>query len=498
METRAVQVLLRGRFLRNGSLAVYERPSSVAATELGFLDKDRWFPTLGSASAISVGSDSCYNDENKGEGESTCTEGRVTGNHIAAGLEGTTVDLEVIDETDEPVLVDERSLEDASVCAGSVNSIEESVLVTEARQNGACSHAEDEDMNLTFRNEFFLESAEINCSGSSYESKSGESYVHEVDDNTTGLEGNTNEEFNLYDASPEEYQESVTAIKESIAQNVNTVAFTEWVDGSRQDSDRSWQERASSQLFPGPSGNNVEEQDQIQESHDWPGHDFQEAIDSWRGMPSSEAGESVREVATAYFPDDDKGNTVELRELFRWRCLSSLLRSSFLHPFLLKLSQTLNSYIVSNLWLHPRETHLCNLQHFFEASQHLWNEDLRVTDWAHHYLNQQSGTEWEAINELRIDMARLMQRMNNVKALNRPISSKDAPKDNRVHDESQLDHVKRGICCICQHSKIDSFLYRCGHMCTCTNCAENQVQSQGKCPMCCAPAVETVLVYFVQ
>ncbi|KAH6758640.1 binding to TOMV RNA 1L [Perilla frutescens var. frutescens] len=32
-----MQALLRGRFLRNGRLVVDERPSSVAATELGFL-----------------------------------------------------------------------------------------------------------------------------------------------------------------------------------------------------------------------------------------------------------------------------------------------------------------------------------------------------------------------------------------------------------------------------------------------------------------------------
>ncbi|XP_047977428.1 uncharacterized protein LOC125219487 [Salvia hispanica] len=559
-----IQALLRGRFLRNGSSAVDERPYSVAATELGFLRQRQTVSDLregflskldnaGSASMNSAGSISCYNDGNKGEGKCTCTEGTVTGNHIAADLESTTVggncntqDLEVIDEAEEPVLVDERSPEDVSVCAESASGIEELVLVTEARQHGACSRAEDEDMNLTFRNESLLESADIDCSGSFYKSTSGETSVHEVDDNTTGLEGNTNEEFNSYDASPEEYQGSVTAFNESMAQNVNTVAFTEWADSSRQNSDRSWQERASSQSFPGPSGNNVEEQDQMQESYDWLGHDCQEAIDSWRDMPSSEAGESVREVATAYFPDDDKVNTVELRELFRRRCVSSLLHSSFRES----LNHVLQSHmerlghasvdwepdsasfpphieqdpeqVDSEQSLAPSERNsFMQSSTLFEASQQLWDEDLQVTDCARHHLNQQFGTEWEVINILRIDMARLLQRMNNMKgmleacmdlqielqrllhqevsaALNRPISSEDAPKDNRVHDESQLDHVKRGICCVCQHSKIDSLLYRCGHMCTCTNCAENLVQSHGKCPMCCAPAVEAVRAFFIQ
>lgn len=36
----------------------------------------------------------------------------------------------------------------------------------------------------------------------------------------------------------------------------------------------------------------------------------------------------------------------------------------------------------------------------------------------------------------------------------------DSSEDCRIHDESQWDHVRRGICCLCQDSKIDSLLYR--------------------------------------
>lgn len=289
----------------------------------GFLSK---LDNTGSASVNSAGSGSSYNDGNKSEAESTCTEGGVIGNQLAADLEGTTADgnrnmqeLEVqIDEAVEPVMVGTGSQEDVSICAKRSNSVEESVVATEARHHGACSHVEDEDINVTFSNGSLLESANINCGGSSYESASGESSVHEVDDRTTVLEGNTNDEFDSHDASSEaeEPQESVTETEEVIEQNVNTVAFTEWADGSRQDGDRSWQERASSQSLPEQSGNNIEEQDQVQESHDWPSHDLQEAIDSWLEMPLSEAGESVRDVDTAYFPDDDNVNSMELRELF--------------------------------------------------------------------------------------------------------------------------------------------------------------------------------------
>ncbi|XP_057781879.1 uncharacterized protein LOC131000123 isoform X2 [Salvia miltiorrhiza] len=566
-----IQALLRGRFLRNGRLVVDERPSSVAATELGYLRQRQTVSDLregflskletGSASVNSAGSDSCSNDGNKDEAESTCTEGGVTGNRIAANLEGTTTDgnmnmqeLEVqIDEAEEPVLVNEGCQGDVSLCAESATSVEESVLVIEARQDGVRSLVDHEHINVTFNDESLLGYAGVNCSSSelyneNYESISGISSVDEVVDGTTGLEGNTNGEFDSHDVSVEAevYQDPVTEIEESIGQNVNTVAFT---DGSRQDRDRSWEERASSQSFPGPSGNNVEEQDQMQDSHDWPNHDLQEAIDSWLDMPSSEARESVREVDTSYFLDDDNVNSMELRELFSRRRVSSLLQSSFRES----LDQVLQSHVErlghasvdweletasfpSHIEQDPEQQNgdqfpvpsesaernpFTQSSTLFEASQQLWNGDLQVTDWARHYLNQQFGTEWEVINELRIDMARLQQRMNDMQgmleafmdmqvelqrslhqevsaALNRSISSGDAANDNQIHTESQWDHVKRGICCLCQQSKIDSLLYRCGHMCTCTNCAENLIQSQGKCPMCCAPAVEAVRAYFVQ
>ncbi|KAG6417659.1 hypothetical protein SASPL_119843 [Salvia splendens] len=537
-----IQALLRGRFLRNG-LVGEERPSSKAATELGFLRQRQTVSDLregflskldntGSAVVNSSGCDSCCNDGNKSEAESACIERGDTGNQIAADLEGTTADgnrnmqeLEVqIDEAGEPVLVDERSQDVVSVCAKRASSVKESVFATEARQHGACSHIEDEDINITFSNESEFESADLNCSGPSYDSINVETSVRAVDDSTSALEGNINEEFDSHDALDEESQVSVTEIEESIRQNVNNVAFTE---------------RDSDQSFPGPSGDNVEEQDQMQETHDWPSHDFQEAIDSWLDMPYSEAGESVREVDTTYFPDDGNANSMELRELYSRRRVSSLLDSSFRES----LNQVLLSHVerLENASYPQSEEDPEQLDHeqslapsesaernpfmqsstLFEASQQLWNDDLEATDSARHYLNQQFGTEWEVINELRMDMARLQQGLNNMQgmleacidmqielqrsfhqevsaALNRPVSSGDVAKDNQVHDESQWDHVKRGICCLCEHSKIDSLFYRCGHMCTCTNCAENLVQSKGKCPMCCAPAVEAVCAYFAR
>lgn len=39
---------------------------------------------------------------------------------------------------------------------------------------------------------------------------------------------------------------------------------------------------------------------------------------------------------------------------------------------------------------------------------------------------------------------------------------------------------------------------RCGHMCTCTKCAEKLVDEKAKCPMCLAPVVEVIRAFSIQ
>jgi len=97
----------------------------------------------------------------------------------------------------------------------------------------------------------------------------------------------------------------------------------------------------------------------------------------------------------------------------------------------------------------------------------------------------------------------------------------DSPDDN-----SKWECVRKGLCCICCESNIDSLLYRyysfhvwnvcsqfapdyynhliqlcfccrCGHLCTCSRCANELLQSRRNCPMCHAPVLEVIRTYSI-
>lgn len=57
--------------------------------------------------------------------------------------------------------------------------------------------------------------------------------------------------------------------------------------------------------------------------------------------------------------------------------------------------------------------------------------------------------------------------------------------------------VNAGTCSICLESSVDSLLYGCGHMCTCTVCGRQLLAAGQSCPICRAPVRDVVKAYIV-
>ncbi|EXC24902.1 Protein neuralized [Morus notabilis] len=322
--------------------------------------------------------------------------------------------------------------------------------------------------------------------------------------------------------------------------------FTEWrespventVENQQQTTEVGWS-----------MGNEDRENSQLEEApEEWHGEGgFQEAVQSWLVGPSDHEAVPAGRVDTYYFPDDDNVYGMELRELLSRRRVSNLLHSGFRES----LDQLIQSYVerqghAAMDWeLHGSHSPGSVEQDLEQASANqsetqgddvvrssvalpsqplpsppIWEQESHHDNWTQHDMHQRLGIEWEIINDMRIDMARLQQRMNNLQrmmetcmdmqlelqrsirqevsaALNRTSGCQGVCEVGLPSDDSKWDHVRKGICCICCDSNIDSLLYRCGHMCTCAKCATELVESRGKCPMCRAPVIEVIRAYSI-
>ncbi|XP_073281324.1 uncharacterized protein [Primulina huaijiensis] len=538
-----IQALLRGRFLQNKRLIPNEKPSCSVATELGLLRqstvsdlREGFLSKLDNSShpsANSVATDHTLADKSNSQSESICKEGEVTeifpASHqeSALGSNQSHWDSEVqASEVDLPVLTSRRNIREGSIsrvdsqqdrvleCERAIGSDIECVHIRYGKSNRiTCNEGpslENEDINQSEFTEVFHED----------ELRSGRSEIYESINYTANLGQNGSAEIDYQGASS----------LQEVVQEYGVISFLE-------DSADPW--------FRQTPHNNFVEQEQMQESREnRVGHDLQVGADISFDMPSNEIRASIEGIDGFYFHEDDNIHRKELRELFSRRRVSGLLGSDFresLNRVLQSHAQRLSH--VSNDWElgNPSSSSVFIKQ---EPAQQIGdqnsNNDLHIGNWTHG-SNQSLGTDnWEVenelrnemansevVNELRNDIAMLQQRMNNMQSMleacmdmqieiqcfirqdvssisNRSFvstvlpSNADSTEYDFFNEESQWNLIKRGICCLCRVTKISSLLYRCGHMCLCSRCAENLVQKMGKCPICQAPVVEAVRADFIQ
>ncbi|KAM3295223.1 hypothetical protein ACQJBY_037852 [Aegilops geniculata] len=550
-----IHALLRGRFLRNGGLPEEERRQpSVAARELGQLRQRH--PVSGlrlenlvrgqaasrsdSSSAQTVELSTVDHSESSRTASSEDTQDTRQQANDNVGLQrigdtATGSDYgsnapSIAEGLSEPHSQEEGWQEDLEVVERRRDWDQFSHAITTTGEGSGRNWIEIEDSSSSSSDERTTEARD----------HQGASYLLETSDESTISENNL----------PEAHEEQLDSnhLPEALEGNNHLQeARGEW---NREGNDPAEvrDEWHSDDHFPEVNEVWHDDDESNGSAHNW--HDDQSE------QPADQESTLIRRVNTFTPGDDDNVYSTELRELLSRRSVSNLLDSAFRE----NLDRLIRSYVERqgrgplslNLQGTPavaaatpdqQEQDQEEQRHGDDDEeqqllrdaanvrprlvippppmpprQPLWHSELHHNNWMRQNINR-SDIEWEAINDLRADMARLQQGMGHMQrmleacmdmqlelqrsvrqevsaALNRFIGEQGEPKET-IDDGSKWMNVRKGTCCVCCDTPIDSLLYRCGHMCTCSKCANELVRSGGKCPLCRAPIIEVIRAYFI-
>ncbi|KAM7278125.1 hypothetical protein ACFE04_005259 [Oxalis oulophora] len=548
-----IQSLLKGRFLRNVGVKEVDRPPSLAASELGLLRqrhtvsglrdgffsrKDQTICGQSSSNQTENTSSSCGINYNKNE------QNEISRSH------------EVINEFSKHpdanhMQCHSPSFSDTEVCLQEPVSQQEVVVHTQEWQEQV-SDNEDRDLQQFSDNELSERIAvEPPCDN-----------LQNADVQHAHLRESslTNDSISEEHSTPvDQWQEELYSQVEEREWQQGDIRFDDFRHSVLEDlevyNEDNNSHRSSEELL----GDDIAHNSHLGLlSHE--DGSFEEEAHNWTEQPSDQEDFPVQRADTYYFPDDDHVHGTEIRELLSRRSVSTLLSSGFRES----LDHLIQSYVerqnhaVIDWELQEGSPSQVTDQDIDQQSrdhtetqleaadnpllaippppppppppmppmppmQSLWDDESHHDNWSTvaHNMHHRFGIEWDIINDMRVDMARLQQRMNNMQrmletcmdmqlelqrsirqevsaALNRSAGTPGGCDNILPVDESKWDCVRKGLCCICQNSNIDSLLYRCGHMCTCSKCANELVQTGEKCPMCRAPVVEVVRAYSIQ
>ncbi|KAG6506884.1 hypothetical protein ZIOFF_032216 [Zingiber officinale] len=583
--------MLRGRFLRNGVVALDDqvRPPSIAESELGQLREHQ------QVSGLRVGfhfqSENIVHDEASNQPDPSANQ--------------------IISVTDE--------FQDSTVTDLPNVHLEEAQPRSEA--NNIQQIAEREET-------LDLESVDHYSTHNMQESPTDVAELEEEDAGRDRVDWEPNIDFGIV-GLPEETREPMEEINSNWQENM----------------DQDWPQETTSY--------DVGEDSHLLEVHgEWHEDEPPDTAEAWQGEqedPATDRGPNTIRIVDRFIPPDDENiYSMELRELLGRRSVSNLLRSGFRES----LDRLVQSYVQRQGTTQfdwdlgrplptpaPEEDEDQSRDDQNQATRRsnvfpapplplrppLWNSGLHHNNWTRQNMHRSEIVrhlpailkaivllqEWDAINDLKADMARLQQGMSNMqkmleacidmqvelqRAVRQEVSAAlnqspgeacfDTPVVEYLHshfplydflslqwidnletplleylhihfplydplflqwidnletpvlkylhihlplydplflqwidnlsvpevsvplprlicgEEPSVDgfkwnQVRKGICCVCCHNHIDSLLYRCGHMCTCSMCAHELERSGGKCPLCRAPIVEVVRAYSI-